>query len=493
MTMQKRNYTYLIFLLLLAITSSCAQPKNETTNEAFIAEKLDRFIKTYAEYEQFNGAVLVANEGDIIYKNAFGWANMEWDIPNTTHTKFRLASVTKQFTAMLIMQLVSENKLELHQPIAKYLPDYPKPQAEQITIHHLLTHSSGIPNYTSFPGYRKSMRNPTNPSELVKRFADSTLKFMPGERFNYSNSGYVLLGYIIEKITKQPFETVLQDKILGPLQMVNSGYEKGQALIKESADGYYRSGSNYQKANSIDLSVSYSAGGMHSTVEDLFLWDKALYSEKLLPKKYLDTLFYPHQPIGGTHYAYGWSIGEMPIGNTQETVAIIDHDGVINGFTSLIVRIPSSKSTIIILNNTGRAPINHMARGITGILYNKPYNMPVQSVATVLSKKITDVGLSKTLEFYQSIKASPEYYINENEINLLAYDYLETDNTAIALALFKLNMEAFPNAFNVYDSYAEALLKLGKTQEAITNYKKSLELNPKNNNAKRMLKTIMEK
>ena len=488
--MQKINNTYLIFLLLLAIMSSCAQLKNETTNETSNAEKIDKLISTYADYEQFNGAVLVANEGEIIYKKAFGLANMEWNIPNNINTKFRLASVSKQFTAMLIMQLVAENKLELHKPIATYLPNYPKPQAEQITLHHLLTHSSGIPNYTSFPSYRNSMRNPTNPEALVKRFADSTLKFTPGERFNYSNSGYVLLGYIIEKVTKKSFKKLLQERIFEPANMTNSGYEKGQAIIKDRANGYDRAGSKYVNANPIDLSVSYSAGGIYSTVEDLLFWDKVLYSEKLLPKKYLDTMFFPHQPIGKNHYAYGWSVGEMPIGNTQETVSVIDHDGIINGFSSLIVRIPSSKSTIIILNNTGRAPINHMTRGITGILFDKPYNMPVQSIATVLGKKLKDESLKEVLKFYESIKDSPNYYKNENSINLLGYEFLEDGKTEIALAIFKLNMEAFPNSFNVYDSYAEALLKSGEIEEAIVNYKKSLALNPKNNNAKKMLKDI---
>ena len=489
MIMRKFIYTYLV-LSLSIISSSCTQSEKETTHISSRAKALDNFIKTYVEYEQFNGAILVAHQGEIIYKNAFGLANMEWDIPNKTNTKFRLASVSKQFTAMLIMQLISENKLDLHKPIITYLPDYPKPQAEQITIHHLLTHSSGIPNYTSFPNYRESMRNATNPSELLERFADSTLKFTPGERFSYSNSGYVLLGYIIEKVTQKPFNTVLQERIFEPANMKNSSYETGKALIKNKADGYDRHGSKYLNANPIDMSVSYSAGGIHSTVEDLFLWDKSLYSQKLLPQKYLDTMFYPHQPIGRNHYAYGWSVGEIPIGNTQETVSVIDHDGVINGFSSLIVRIPLSKSTIIILNNTGRAPLNHMTRGITGILFDKSYNMPVQSIATVLAKKINEIGLSETLKFYESIKESPDYYNNENAINLLGYEYLENGNTKIAKAIFKLNMEAFPDSFNVYDSYAEALLKSGAIEEAIINYKKSLELNPKNNNAKNILKNL---
>ena len=155
--------------------------------------------------------MLVAENGEIIYKNGFGQANIEWNIPNKPDTKHRLASISKQFTAMAIVQLVAENKLALDQPITTYLPDYPKATGDSVTIHHLLTHTSGIPNYTSFPNYREVMRAPHSTMELVSLFADLPLEFSPGEQFAYSNSGYVLLGVIIEKITGKSYEQVLQD------------------------------------------------------------------------------------------------------------------------------------------------------------------------------------------------------------------------------------------------------------------------------------------
>ena len=179
-----------ILALMITFTLSFGQTK---------VEKLDELLSTYAEYGQFNGAILVAEKGEILYKKGFGLANVEWAIPNSPDTKFRLASVTKQFTAMLAVQLVAEDKLALHAPISNYLPDYPKSSGDSITVHHLLTHTSGIPNYTSFPGYRDLMRSSFGPTEIVELFADSTLQFAPGEKHVYSNSGYVLLGVIIEK------------------------------------------------------------------------------------------------------------------------------------------------------------------------------------------------------------------------------------------------------------------------------------------------------
>ena len=267
--------------------ASCEQTK---------IEKIHELISACAEYGQFNGSALVAEKGKIIYTKGFGQANMEWDIPNKANTKFRLASISKQFTAMLTVQLVAENKLKLDVPITNYLPGYPKKNGDKITIHHLLTHTSGIPNYTSFPNYRDMMRNPHKAMEIVNLFADSTLEFSPEEKFAYSNSGYVLLGVIIEKITGKSYEQVLQDKIFSPLKMKNTGYDNHRSILKNRASGYNKNANSFENANYIDMSTPYAAGALYSTVGDMYLWDQALYTEKLMPKKYMDLLFKKHTP-----------------------------------------------------------------------------------------------------------------------------------------------------------------------------------------------------
>ena len=470
-----------IFALIAILNTATGQTK---------IEKIDELISACAEYGKFNGSVLVAEHGEIIYKKGFGFANMEWDIPNQPDTKFRLASVTKQFTAMLIVQLVAENKLQLDVPITTYLPDYPKINGDRITIHHLLTHTSGTPNYTSFPNYRDMMRNPYSPAEIVDSFADSTLEFTPGEKFNYSNSGYVLLGAIIEKVSGKTYEQVLQEKIFTPLKMNNSGYDHESPIIKNRASGYYRNGNYFVNANYIDMSVPYAAGGIYSTVEDLYLWDRALYSEKLLPKKYMDLLFDKYTSAFGQYYGYGWEIGKMPIGNTKEHLETISHGGTINGFNTQITRIPSGQSLILLLNNTGGAPLYDMTTDIVGILNDKPYNFPKRSIAYSLSDAIEKDGIAAALLFYKEIKESKDYYFDENEINLSGYQLLQTGRVKEAAAVFNLNMEAFPNSFNVYDSYGEALLMLGDTTQAIENYKKSIKLNPSNENGLKILKEL---
>ena len=382
-------------------------------------DKLDKLISAYAEYGQFNGSVLVAEKGKVIYKKGFGLADMEWNIPNQPDTKHRLGSITKQFTSMLIMQLVEQGKLKLDVPISTYLPDYPRKNGNVITIHQLLTHSSGIPNMTSFPGFLKNVsRNAYSPLQLVNMSADSTLQFKPGERFAYSNSGYLLLGYIIEKVTGRSYEQLLQENIFTPLKMNNTGYDHHETLLKNRARGYEKNGRRYVNADFIDMSVPYAAGALYSTVEDLYLWDQALYGNQLLRKENMDLLFAKHIPSGGGHYGYGWGMGEMPLGNTAERIETIGHGGGINGFNTQLTRIPSDKSFIVLLNNTGGAPLNEMTNAIAAILYDKSYDLPKRSVAYSLADKIEKKGIPAALEYYKGIKDSTGYYLNENEANI---------------------------------------------------------------------------
>ena len=452
--------------------------------------KLDKLIRAYAEFGKFNGSVLVAEKGEVIYKKGFGLADMEWNIPNQPDTKHRLGSITKQFTAMLIMQLVEQGKLKLDVPISAYLPEYPKKNGDVVTIHHLLTHSSGTPNMTSFPGFIKNnSRNSYSPVQLVNLFADSTLQFEPGKNYAYSNSGYILLGYIIEKVTGKSYEQVLQENIFTPLKMNNTGYDHHRLVLKNRASGYEKNGRRYVNANFIDMSVPYAAGALYSTVEDLYLWDQASYGNQLLRKENMDLLFTKHIPSGGSHYyGYGWGIGEIRLGNTAERIETIGHGGGIDGFNTQLIRIPSDKSFIVFLNNTGGAPLDQMTNAIAAILYDKSYDLPKKSVAYSLADRIEKEGIPAALEYYNRIKDSIGYYLDEREMNRTGYEFLQSRKVKEAAAIFKLNTQAFPKSANVFDSYGEALMALGNKTEAIENYKQSVKLNPGNENGIKILK-----
>jgi CubicO group peptidase (beta-lactamase class C family) len=469
--------------ILISTTTCFGQTKTE---------QLDELLNQYLEYGKFNGSVLVADQGRVVYKKGFGMANMEWDIPNQPNTKHRLGSVTKQFTAMLILQLVAEGKIDLQAPITTYLPEYNKANGDKITTHHLLTHSSGIPNYTAFPNFfAEDSRNPYTPDEFVKKFENKELEFTPGEKFNYSNSGYFLLGVLIEKLSGKTYAEMLQEKIFRPLGMHDSGYDNHNDILKNRATGYEKNGTSFVNSAYLDMSIPYAAGSLYSTVEDLYLWDQALYTTTLLPQKYMDLYFKPYIPaFGNLQYAYGWMVGNESIGNTTDSIAIITHGGGINGFNTIISRSPSNKSLVVLLNNTGGAPLSEMTRSIIGIMNGKTYDIPKKSLAYDFLNVIKTKGIKAGLTHYNTNKENDNFELNENEMNQIGYQLMGDDNVEEAAQVFKLNIDAFPKSSNVYDSYGEALMKLDDKEGAITNYKKSVEINPANQIGIDMLKKL---
>ncbi|WP_298238044.1 serine hydrolase [uncultured Algibacter sp.] len=474
-------------MIMLSLLLVCSVAFSQTK-----ADKIDELISKYTEYGKFNGSVLVANQGEVIYKKGFGMANMEWDIPNAPNTKHRLGSITKQFTAMLILQLAEAGKIDLQAPITKYLPNYPKESGDKITTHHLLTHTSGIPNYTSFPKFMQDESiKPYTPDEFIKKFQDKDLDFAPGERFSYSNSGYFLLGVIAEKLSGKTYQELLHEKIFKPINMDNTGYDNHGDILKNRATGYEKNGKNYRNSKYLDMSIPYAAGSMYSTTEDLYLWDQALYTNKLLSQEYMEMYFKPYVPaFGNSYYAYGWGVGYSKLGKSNDSIYTIGHGGGINGFNTNISRTPKDKSLVVLLNNTGGAPLNQITQSIRGILHNKAYDFPKKSVANEFLDVIKDKGINAGIAYYNTIKNSDGYDLNEGEMNAMGYELMGMDKTFEASQVFKLIIDAFPKSSNAYDSYGEALMNLGKNDEAITNYRKSVELNPNNQNGIDYLKKL---
>ena len=237
------------------------------------------------ERDQFNGTVLLARNGQILFCRGYGMANLEHDVPCTPNTKFRLGSITKQFTAMAILILQERGKLAVTDKVKKYIPSAPKAW-DDITIHHLLTHTSGIPNYTGFPDFLKTLRDPITLDALIAKFKDKPLDFKPGEKFKYSNSGYIVLGKIIDVASGPPYATFMKEAIFDPLEMHDTGYDNFATILKNRASGYSRLlGLTPANATYIDMSIPHAAGALYSTVLDLLKWDRALDSEKLLPRE----------------------------------------------------------------------------------------------------------------------------------------------------------------------------------------------------------------
>jgi CubicO group peptidase (beta-lactamase class C family) len=475
----KQNFKFtlvkiiLLVVIFLITTASNAFGQSKT-------EKINELMNLNNQYGLFNGSVLVVENGSVIYNKGIGLANMEWNIPNQPNTKHRLGSITKQFTSMLILQLVEQGKISLEAKISDYLPNYPEETGKQITIHHLLTHSSGIPEFLAIPNFMKEKsRVSYSPTEFMSLFAGLPLQFIPGKKFSYSNSGYFLLGVIIEKVTGKSYEQVLNDNIFKPLKMNNTGFDHHSTVLKNRASGYLKIGKIYQNADFGDMSIPYSAGSMYSTTEDLYLWDKALYANLLLSKKTKKLLFKPYVPAWGGYYGYGWHILDKSVGK-ETTIKVISHTGGINGFTTLISRMPDQKNLITLLNNVEHTDLTDIGLSISNILYNAPYELPKKSFADLLMETAMESGFEVAFNKFTELKNSNNYAIKEAEINNLGYQILNMNKIKEAIELFKLNVETFPKSWNTYDSLGEAYLKDGNKSLAIKYYKKSIEINPNN-------------
>jgi CubicO group peptidase (beta-lactamase class C family) len=475
---------YAALLLIVSQRAALAQDKLSQEKVAKIQEVLSLAHK----YRQFNGTALVAENGKIIYKSGFGMANMEWGLPNTPDTKFRLGSITKQFTAMATLQLVDQGRIKLDGTISDYLPDYRKDIGQKVTIHHLLTHTSGIPSYTSQPGFFQNVsRNPYKVGEFVTKYASGELEFEPGAKYSYNNSGYFLLGAIIERVTGKTYEQVLQENIFGPLGMKNTGYDHHNTIIEKRAAGYEKRPEGYANAPYLDMSIPYAAGSLYSTVEDLYLWDQALYTDKLISAKSKEVMYKPFLE----NYAYGWVVSDASFKLNDQPVQVIRHGGGINGFSTVLERFPKEKNLIVILDNTGQN-VGRLSDKIAKILYNQPYEMPKMSIVAILEKTISEKGIEAGIAHYRDLKSkqSATHDFTEPELNQLGYVLMRAGKVKEAVEIFKLNVEAYPQAFNTYDSLADGYLNLNERELAVINYKKSLELNPKNTSAVEALKKL---
>lgn len=355
------KYTFLFFSVFCYFLTD-APVKSQPT----YFDRIDILIASYAEQGLFSGSVLVANNGEV-FKKGYGLADRPWNIPNAPQTRFQIASLTKQFTAMLILQLAEQGDLSLNDPISFYLPDYPAAYGADVSIKHLLSHTSGIPSYTAFKNWPDTTsRLDTRPPEFIEYIAARELQFRPGTRFSYSNSNYYLLGIIIEKITAKSYGRVLQEQILDPAYLTNTGYRFNRMIVESMAEGYERLPTGlYEKASYQSPSTAYSVNGIYSTVEDLYKWDQLLYADRLLTQPYREQMFTAQV----NNYGYGWIIGSIYADEAkqffkspfnygfmdrltyQQKYGVNWHWGSNPGFNSLLIRVPGQRWTIIILEN----------------------------------------------------------------------------------------------------------------------------------------------
>lgn len=355
------------FLILASMAVSAQQKKKDASP---MSAEFDKILSAQFGPSETGCAALVAIKGQVVYRKAFGLANLELNVPMQPDMVFRVGSITKQFTAISILQLMEQGKLSLQDDITKFIPDYPT-HGYKITIEHLLTHTSGIKSYTNVPEFADYRRDDKKPEEVIKIFRNQPMEFAPGTKWNYNNSGYFLLGYIIEKVSGMTYSEYLEKNIFGPAGMTNSLYGSDTKIIKNRAYGYQPGSNGVENADIISMSLPYAAGSIQSTVDDLFKWNQAVHSYKIVKKETLDKAFteYKLSDGKGTAYGYGWMLKQLQGSPT------IEHGGAINGYLCNAVYLPDEDVFVALFsNNNGKSP-DLASLKMAAIAIGKPFRM----------------------------------------------------------------------------------------------------------------------
>ena len=338
---------------------------------------MDEVVRASFEADEFTGAVLVARDGEVLLDRGYGFANREWSVPNDGDTKFRLGSVTKQFTAVAIMLLNERGLVDLDAPVKTYLPDAPAAW-DGVTVRHLLTHTAGVPNFTDFDDYGASKTLPATMDSLIGRFRDRPLDFQPGEGWSYSNSGYILLTAIVEKASGKSYADFVAETLIQPLGMAVSGYDSHAAVLPRRASGYAPTARGIVNADYIDMSIPQGAGALYSTTRDLLKWEQGLFGGRLLTPASLALLTTPVR----NQYAFGLAVTQAG-GNTT-----IAHSGGIEGFNTNMAWDPDRRMTVIVLGNLNGPGSDQVAGSLMALARGETVTLASERQAVAVAPEV---------------------------------------------------------------------------------------------------------
>lgn len=377
-----RTVLCLLAGILLCATTAAAAPND--------IERMQRDIELRVANRQFMGTVLVAKGDRLLINQGYGFADLEWNVPNRPDSKFRIGSITKQFTAACILLLQERGKLKVEAPLKTYLPDAPDAWGS-VTIFNLLTHTSGIPSYTSLPEYRSLETSPQTPEQLIAKIRDKPLEFPPGSDWAYSNSGYLLLGFVIEKVSGESYAQFVKKNLLDPVGMKDSGYDTRSAVIRHRASGYAPSPDGLVNAPYIDMSVPFAAGGLYSTTGDLWRWEQALFGGKVLSSASLEAMTTPFKH----NYGFGVNIRTPADGDK-----IVEHGGGIEGFNTSLIHEARNDLVVVVLSNVNGPAAGELADDLFKVVHG-------EKVVLISDRKVIHLATA-TLEQYAGYYEFPD-------------------------------------------------------------------------------------
>lgn len=355
--------------------------------------RMEQVIRPYVDSQQFMGALLVAKGDALLLNKGYGFADVEWAVPNAPEAKFRLGSLTKQFTAASILLLEERGSLKVEDPVSKYLPNTPK-SWEKITIFNLLTHTSGIPNFTNFSEFGNWQLQSRTVADELAYFRDKPLEFQPGEKFSYSNSGYAVLGAVIEKVSGKSYGEFLQANLFGPLGMKDSGLDRDGLVLPKRAEGYVLGPKGLEVAGYGSMSVPFSAGALYSTTGDLLRWERGLFGGKVLRPESLTKMTSPFKE----NYAFGLLVSK------QDGVTRIEHGGGIQGFNTALAYYPEKQLTVVVLGNVNGSAPDDIARKLATIAMGG-------AVVTAAERKEVPIAAADLAKYVGTYELAPAFAI----------------------------------------------------------------------------------
>lgn len=491
------NFQFIFLLVVANFLMGCLSQKKPIPN------KYEDFLTTVYERGQLNGNVLILENGAIAYKGSFGVGNIDPIDSLKLDSKFRLASVSKQFTAMGIMILKEKGKLSYDQDLRDFIPELPY---EGITIRHLLHHVSGLPDYERLMNehwkgelkFNDPERFVSGNNDVIEMLAEKRpeIVFNPKDKFEYSNTGYLLLASIIERVSGISFGQFLKDHVFDPVEMTNTsvynyvpGYDRNTPLRVYG----YRTALNGKDQISNDvhyINPVQGDGGIYSTLGDLLKWDRILYTDELVSKATLEEAFSPIVLNNGkpTNYGFGWFIN-----TSLSNKKTVEHSGGWVGFRTYFYREIEENNCIIILTNNSTNYMRSILKPIKQILHDKPYTLPQINIDEVIGKVVVDQGIEVAITAYKEMKSEKPHYYNFDEylLNNLGRQLTQINRNEEAIKIIQLNVEEFPESPWAYQYLGYAFLSNKDTTNAIENFKNALSIDSTMTGSKNEIEKIM--